>query len=235
VQRPLLFGSLAVEPDADRELWFNGAFVASPAEGVATNYYAKRRLVPFGEFVPFRPLLGWIGKFVPIGGDFTPGFGSAPLVVLLRDQTNIFGPLICYEDVYPRLARESVLGGAEILAVLTNNGWFGEGGAAFQHAAHSVLRAVENRRPVLRVGNSGWSGWIDEFGVVRAVLTDESNRIYFRGTETLTISRDARWLERRTFYSRHGDWFVFCCLLLAGFGYAVLRAGERRNAVRAWS
>ena len=57
-----------------------------------------------------------------------------------------------------QLARLSALGGASVLVVLTNNGWFGEGGAAYQHAAHAVLRAVETRRPVIRCGNGGWSG-----------------------------------------------------------------------------
>jgi len=63
--------------------------------------------------------------------------------------------------------------------VLTNNGWFGEGGAAYQHAAHSALRAVENRRPVLRCGNGGWSGWIDEFGNMRFKMQTEQGNIYF--------------------------------------------------------
>src|SRR5690606_25613053 len=87
--------------------------------------------------------------------------------------STLLGPLICYEDIFPRLARRSVAAGAEVLVVNTNNGWFGEGAAAYQHAAHSVLRAVETRRPVLRAGNSGWSGWIDECGAIRAVLTKD--------------------------------------------------------------
>ena len=98
--------------------------------------------------------------------------------------------------------------GAELLVVMTNNAWFGEGGAAYQHAAHSVLRAVETRRPVLRSGNGGWSGWIDESGRVRAVLTNEDNSIYFRGHRTLNVTRDARWVGRQSFYVETGDWFV---------------------------
>ena len=91
------------------------------------------------------------------------------------------GVLICYEDIFPALARENTLAGADVLAVLTNNAWYGEGGAAYQHAAHSVLRAVENRRPVVRCGNGGWSGWIDEYGNIRDTLRDENGTIYFRG------------------------------------------------------
>jgi apolipoprotein N-acyltransferase len=106
--------------------------------------------------------------------------------------------------------------------VVTNNGWFGRGGAAYQHAAHSVLRAVETRRPVLRCGNAGWSGWIDEFGSVRATLTDEQGSIYFRGPKTVNVTRDSRWIGRKSFYVEHGDWFVLVCAALALGGAALL-------------
>ena len=188
--------------------------------------YDKIHLVPFGEFVPLRPLLGWIGKFVPIGGDFMAGETSAPLLVSLRGQSIVFGPLICYEDTYPDLARFSAQSGAEVLTVLTNNGWFGEGGAAYQHAAHAVLRAVETRRPVLRCGNAGWSGWIDEFGSVRATLTNEEGTIYYRGTRVIDVSRDARWVDRNSFFVEYGNWFVLVCATLAAFAVAILKMGE---------
>ena len=132
------------------------------------------------------------------------------------------GVLICYEDIFPGLARESVLEGAEILAVLTNNGWFGEGSAAYQHAAHSVLRAVENRRPVLRCGNGGWSGWIDEFGYVRGTATDERGSVYFRGSQVFKITRDLRWRDQTSFYTRHGDWFLAGCAIFATLAYYLL-------------
>ena len=228
---PLVLGSIAIEhPREPNEQWFNGAFVVSPTSGVQRDYYAKRHLVPFGEFVPWRPLLGWLKKFVPIGEDFSAGLDSAPLIVPLRGEPAVLGPLICYEDIYPSLARTSAANKSAALVVLTNNGWFGEGGAAYQHAAHSVLRAVETRRPVLRCGNGGWSGWIDEFGVVRAVLTRgpdgvvqtdprlaDKGSIYFRGTATVNVTRDARWATAPTYYTEHGDWFV-----AASVGFAVL-------------
>jgi apolipoprotein N-acyltransferase len=88
------------------------------------------------------------------------------------------------------------------------------------------LRAVETRRPVLRCGNGGWSGWIDEFGNVRAVLKDRTGSIYFRGTETLSVYRDVRWTTQQSFYVRHGDWFVAVCAGLALFGFLVIRTGR---------
>ena len=224
---PLLLGSSIVENSGKSdERWFNAALLVTPDGGVQKDFYAKRQLVPFGEFVPLRPVLGWLSKVVPVGPeDFSRGVDSAPIVVQLRDQSVVFGPLICYEDIFPDLAAHSVIASAAVLAVVTNNGWFGEGGAAYQHAAHSVLRAVETRRPVLRCGNAGWSGWIDEYGAVRATLNDERGSIYFRGTQTVSVTRDARWIGQRSYYVEHGDWFVLVCAALTALGGALLATG----------
>ena len=220
---PLLLGSIAIEnagkPD---EQWFNGAFIVSPEFGLAPGYYAKRHLVPFGEYVPLRPIFGWMKKFVPIGDDFMRGLDSAPIVTRLRNQSVVIGPLICYEDIFPNLARASALAGSDVLAVVTNDAWYGEGGAAYQHAAHSVLRAVETRRPVLRCGNAGWSGWIDEFGTVRFTVLDEGESVYFRGAQAVEVSRDSRWISRQSFYAEHGDWFILATAAVAGLGALML-------------
>ncbi|MFA5057055.1 MAG: apolipoprotein N-acyltransferase [Opitutaceae bacterium] len=224
---PLVLGSIAIEhrgrPD---EAWYNGVFVVAPDLGLQTAYYAKRHLVPFGEYVPLRPVLGWLNKVVPVGDDdFRRGLSAAPLLVPLRHDSLAFGPLICFEDIFPALARADVRSGADLLFVATNNAWYGEGGAAYQHAAHSVLRAVETRRPVLRCGNGGWSGWIDEFGVVRDVLTNDRGSIYYRGVKTLPVKRDARWIGRTSFYVEHGDWFVAVCAGLVALGWLSLKFG----------
>ena len=225
---PLLLGSNAVEHQGTaKEKWYNAALLVTPESGVSERYYAKRQLVPFGEYVPFRPLLGWLNKLVPIGeGDFGRGEDSSPIIVPLRGQPTVLGPLICYEDIFPDLARHSAMAGASVLTVITNNGWFGEGGAAFQHAAHSVLRAVETRRPLIRCGNGGWSGWIDEFGAVRNTVTDESGKIYFRGVRAMEVTRDVRWAERNSFYTQYGDWFVLLSAGLLMFAIAILKMAE---------
>ncbi len=218
----LLLGSNAEEAGPAGMRWYDAAFAVSPESGIQPGYYAKRHLVPFGEYVPLRPILGWMSKFVPLPDDATPGADPAPLVVRLPRASAAFGVLICYEDVFPQLARESVRSGSDVLAVLTNDAWYGEGGAAYQHAAHSVLRAVETRRPVLRCGNGGWSGWIDEFGGIRDTLADENGSVYLRGTTTVNVMRDARWAGVRSFYVEHGDWFVLASAALAAFAFALL-------------
>jgi apolipoprotein N-acyltransferase len=221
--KPLLLGSVYTQKAGQSdERWYNGAFLVDPLKGLVDTRYAKRKLVPFGEFIPLRPVFGWLEKVVPIGGDFQLGQDAAPLLLPVGTKRVPVGMLICYEDIFPALARDSALAGAEVLAVITNNAWFGEGGAAYQHAAHSVLRAVETRRPVVRCGNGGWSGWIDECGRIRATLRDENGRVYFRGAETVTVSRDQRWRDRHSVYTLYGDWFLVVCVGLVTAAYASL-------------
>lgn len=212
-----ILGGVVVMEDANlpTERWYNAATVTDPERGVQPLYYAKRHRVPFGEYVPLHPLLGWLKKFVPIGDDFLAGTSPAPLVISTPRRPVAAGVLICYEDVFPELSRASVAAGADVLVNLTNNAWYGEGAAAYQHAAHSALRAAETRRPVVRCGNGGWSGWFDEYGGLRRELTDECGSVYFRGGGTVEVSRDERWIGRLTPYVRYGDWFVAACAAMA--------------------
>ena len=119
----------------------------------------------------------------------------------------------------------------DFLFVATNNAWYGEEAGAYQHAIHAVLRAVETRRPVLRCGNGGWSGWIDAYGRVNHVLTDPNKPergIYFRGVAVLPLSRDRYWVDRQSVYTRYGDWFVACCAGLVFIGLLTLGIRIRR-------
>jgi len=169
IDKPILMGSLGYEKGVD--LWYNGVALAYPDGRLADVFYKKRELVPFGEYVP-KPFDWVVKKFVPLDGSFLPGTGPNLIDLEIRDEVFKIGSLVCYEDVFPSLARESARSGAQVFFVATNNAWYGEEGGAEQHAAHSVLRAVENRRPVMRCGNGGWSGWIDAYGTVREVIFD---------------------------------------------------------------
>jgi len=240
----VLMGSVAIEkPGTPDEAWYNGAYVIDPDSGLMPQSYAKRHLVPFGEYVPLRPLLGWLKKFTDVGeGDFQSGTKASPMLIGSASGAFTLGPLICYEDIFADLSRQSALSGSDVLVVMTNDAWYGEGAAAYQHAAHAVLRAVETRRPVLRCGNGGWSGWIDEYGNIRAELkrlpngvittqpkgdpTDKEFKaatVYFRGTATVNVTHDTRWIGVQSYYSQHGDWFVYVCMALAALAYAIVR------------
>lgn len=207
---PYLVGGLATQAAAGAEpAYYNAVLSVDPQTGLAAQFYAKRRLVPFGERVPTPWLRALIGTVVPLPLDLEPGSGAQ----LLNFAGWEAGALICYEDVYAPLARESVMAGADFLFVATNNAWFGDGAGALQHATHSVLRAVETRRPVIRCGNAGWSGWIDAHGHVRHVVDDGEGRTHFQGAAVLNVGYAAYWNGRTTFYTRWGEWFV---LLSAG-------------------
>lgn len=224
IGKPILMGNLAADREAD--LWYNGAFLVEPDSGLSDMFYVKRELVPFGEFVP-KPF-GFISKVVPVGGNFVPGIDPGLIELSIGEEIVKIGSLVCYEDVFPGLARDSARAGAQVFFVATNNAWYGEEGGAPQHAAHSVLRAVENRRPVIRCGNGGWSGWIDCYGTIRDVLSDEHGSVYFRGGGSYTVVHFTEWMRQQSFYTRHGDWFVALCggLLLVALG--VGRVLQRR-------
>ncbi|HCR37468.1 MAG TPA: apolipoprotein N-acyltransferase, partial [Opitutae bacterium] len=204
VGRPIVMGNLAHEPEA----WYNGIFVVLPYQGLMQPYYVKRKLVPFGEYVPFRSWFPGLDKVVPIGDDFLPGGEAELLKVPLGEQVLICGGLVCYEDIFPQLAREVSRKGAQCLVVVTNDAWYGEEAGAYQHAAHSVLRAVETRRPVIRSGNGGWSGWIDGMGSIREVLIKSGKGVYFRGAESLVFHYPMDADLKQSFYVQWGDWFV---------------------------
>ncbi|MBK1879409.1 apolipoprotein N-acyltransferase [Pelagicoccus mobilis] len=203
---PIFAGALGIEGEAGNRDWFNSVFQIRPEYGLFPLYYSKQHLVPFGEYIPLRSLWPWMEKVVPINGDILPGEKTQLLPLHLEDTTLRVGSLICFEDVFPAIAREAVKEGASLLYVATNSAWYGKSSAAAQHRSHSVLRAVETRRPVLRVGNDGWTGWIDEYGSIKGAIEP-----WVQSSATLEITRDRRWIGKETFYVKHGDWFVWLC------------------------
>lgn len=224
VDAPIFAGAMAIEEGETGDEWYNSVFLVRPEYGLFPLYYSKQHLVPFGEYIPFRSLWPWIEKVVPLEGDILPGEKSQLLPLHLDDKTLQVGSLICFEDVFPGIARKAVKQGAGILFVATNSAWYGKSAAADQHRAHSVLRAVETRRPVLRVGNDGWTGWIDEYGSVRSGL-DKWEQI----ATVWKISRDRRWVGKQTFYVKYGDWFVGVCWILLGSSAWISWSSSRKS------
>lgn len=212
---PMLVGALARDEEA---AWYNAIFEIRPQIGLMPLYYAKQKRVPFGEYVPLRKWLPFINKVVPTDFDLSAGRYKEPLVIEARGRDWKMGCLVCYEDIFAYLARDSVIRGAEFLLVVTNDAWYGAEGGAYQHASNSVLRAVECRRPVIRCGNDGWSGWIDEYGNIRGVLLNATGTIYMRGGGVFSVYRDVSLAGIQTFYVRYGDWFVAVCALLSVIG-----------------
>jgi apolipoprotein N-acyltransferase len=124
--------------------------------------YAKRHLVPFGERMPFQRLVPALGKIELGQAEWTPGAGS----VRFPSAAGPFGCLICFESIFPDLARDDVRHGARWLVNITNDEWFGNGAALVQHAAMAPFRAVENHVPLARCANTGMSFLVDAYGRV---------------------------------------------------------------------
>lgn len=200
-------------PGAEAD-FYNSSFLISP-EGLLENRYRKRNLVIFGEYVPLTRWLPFLAWFTPVQGGFTPG--DRPVQFRLPNLGVQTAVLICFEDIFPNLVRESVEPETDFLVNLTNNGWFGESAAQWQHAAAAIFRAVENGRPLLRSANNGLTCWVDERGRLRQIFRTSSGSIYGAGWMWFELPLPgAKEQKPLTFYRQHGDLFGWTCVLAAG-------------------
>jgi apolipoprotein N-acyltransferase len=194
----LLFGSDQV--DAKTKEYYNAAYLVRKDASVA-GVYQKMHLVPFGEFVPLQQLLFFVGPLVEQVGGFTAGRE----MVLLPTSYGPISTAICYEIVFPRLVRESVLRGSQMLTTITNDGWYGRSSAPFQHFLQAQMRAIEQGRYLARAANTGISGFVDPYGRVL-----DSSEIFERDI----LVGEVRMLESRTIYGTIGDLFAYICAAL---------------------
>jgi len=191
----------------------NAAYHIPPRQPAEPPYH-KLRLVPFGEYVPLQSWVAWPAWLVPRAFDVMPG--RERRTFRLPDGTR-FAVLICWENGFAELARRSVRDGARLLVHITNDNWFGRSAEPRQHVLASVLRAVENRVPVVLASNGGPSELIDSRGRVRAELSD----LYSEGT----LAAELSLASGPSLYTRFGDWFV----LAAAVSLAAARALERKD------
>jgi len=191
-----LFGTVAETPQGAP---LNSAVLLRP-DGRLVDRYDKINLVPFGEFVP--RFFGFVNRITQEAGDFAPG---NRIVVFPLDDHRM-GAFICYESVFPDEVREFVRQGANLLLNLSNDGYFGHSAAREQHLEIARMRAVENRRWLLRSTNDGITAVIDPGGRVQLRLP-----MY---QETMANMNFA-YATDTTFYTQHGDWFAWGCLLAA--------------------
>ncbi|MGH9690274.1 MAG: apolipoprotein N-acyltransferase [Candidatus Acidiferrales bacterium] len=195
----------------------NSAVLLNPA-GVRVFTYDKIHLVPFGEYVPMRRWLSFAGRLTADISDFTPG--TVHSVGHLPDGS--FGVFICYEAIFPAEVREFTRGGAQLLINISNDGWFGRSSAPAQHLMMARVRAVENRRWLLRDTNNGFTASVDPYGRIVAEMPTD-----VRGE--LDAPYDFR--SGLTPYVRFGDWFAWFCVIasLALFLASFTRRGPRKR------
>ena len=196
---------------------YNAALLVSDG-GEQVQVYRKLHLVPFGEYVPGRhsvPLLARIvGDQVP--GDFKAGKNHTVFELTNRDVK--VAPLICFEDTLGELTRRFVLPsetnpGANLLADITNDGWFLHSAGSHQHLANAIFRCVETRRPMVRAANTGVTCFVNEFGRVTQKLQDDTGSTFIEGVLTGEVKIPTE--NELTFYTRHGELFAKLCAVLS--------------------
>ncbi|MDO4608143.1 MAG: apolipoprotein N-acyltransferase [Clostridia bacterium] len=184
VDTPILAGILKKE----KGILTNNAMLIDKAS--ISEPYTKRMLVPFGEYMPYRQVLAKAFPFLEninvLEEDYTAGKDSA----LIEIKGKAVGNVICFESIYPSLARESTLDGAELLVEVTNDSWLKDSPAMKQHLAHGVFRSVENSRALVRSANSGISATIDSRGrIIKELAAEEqgviADTVYFENEKTL--------------------------------------------------
>lgn len=210
----LLLGSPSYRLEAGREHILNSAFLLSP-EGRVAGRYDKVHLVPFGEYVPLRPLFPFMARIAGVG-DFLPGKGFDTLEV----NGEKIGTLICYEAIFPEIAAEYRRQGARLFVNITNDAWFGETAAPYQHLSMAALRAVENRTYIVRAANTGISAVISPTGEVVA-----KTGLF----EKKTLRGSVHLMEGQTFYSRFGDIFAYGCFAVAAAFLAITFRREKND------
>jgi apolipoprotein N-acyltransferase len=202
----LLIGSDQVEPvraagqQKPSERYYNAAFLVKP-DGSTGAIYRKMHLVPFGEYVPLKRVLFFVGTIVEAVSDFTPGDSA----VLLPIGAHTASTAICYEVIYGSLMRRFVVEGSELLTTITNDAWYGRSSAAYQHWEQAVMRSIENGRYLARAANTGISGFVDPYGRVLA-----KSALF----EQALLVEDLRFITHRTIYSRIGDLVAWLSLAL---------------------
>lgn len=183
---------------------YNTIFKFSPMDK-SINVYQKQKLVPFGEYIPFRSVFA---KIMPIVENIISNIDDLSVgktIDIMKIQDFSIGNLICFDSTFPNIARKQVLDGANILCVETNDSWFNGSTAIEQHLAQSVIRAVENNRYILRSANTGISAVISPSGEVLSALYPEIVGY---------INYDVPILHSNTLYTELGDIIVFISVFL---------------------
>ncbi|MBR5902193.1 apolipoprotein N-acyltransferase [bacterium] len=206
VKTPLLCGLTWAEKNSQGKIeFFNAAALLDNAAMLPQERYYKKHLVIFGEYVPLERFLPFLHLLTPISSSYSPGKRSHVLCLRKGKETVKLGALICFEDVFPSLAREAAEEGAEVLVNITNDGWFFDSPGPYQHAALARFRAVENRRELLRSSNTGVTALVDRLGREKGRFAIDGKSVLVGGTFDCEA---AVFPQRKTFYTAWGDMSV---------------------------
>lgn len=213
-----VFGSPSFSRTGQHTGYYNSAYLVNQS-GDVSGRYDKVHLVPYGEYVPLKRYFPFLGKMVQAVGDFDSGKPGQVLVW----RNHKIGLLICFEAIFPELARSMARNGAELLINITNDAWFGRSSAPYQHLSMVVFRAVENHLAVARAANTGVSAFVDPAGRVleETPLFEEAVR-----THALPL------MKAESFYTRYGDVFALGCVVMSLVIYVISFRRQGGNSRR---
>ena len=198
---PVIAGTTSLDPHGPRFDMYNSALFVG-ADGKVAGRYDKIHLVPWGEYIPYKEFFSFAKNLTQQAGDMTHGWRR----IVFASDGHTFGVFICYEEIFGDEIRLFVKNGAQVLVNLSNDGWYGDTCAPWQTLSMSRMRAVENRRCLLRDTNTGLTTVIDPYGrlmasVQRHALTSLAARYGYR--------------TDLTFYTVHGDLFAYLCGIIS--------------------
>jgi apolipoprotein N-acyltransferase len=217
-QAPLVVGNIGSDLSPEDGAWhyYNSALVVG-VDGGRVGRYDKIHLVPFGEYIPFQNLLSFAHKLTGRVSAFTRGTDRKVFRLPTQDgRAHRYGVFICYEAVFADEVREFAQLGAEVLVNISDDGWYGDTSAPWQHLNMLRMRAIENRRWILRDTNNGVTAVIDPYGRVRQSIPRHQ-------VDALPAAYGFR--DDVTFYTAHGDVFAWLCLIF-GLGLIGWAAGK---------
>lgn len=230
---PMFFGTIdyALSPDGDsgRDGITNSALLISPEFREAARYDKIHR-VPFGEYIPFRSFLpGFLIRVIDMNRDLVPGRNLAPVEIAPQVRA---GVAICFESVFPCVAREEARRGANMLLVVSNDAWYPTSSEPEQHLANAVMRSVETGLYAVRCGNNGGTLVVSPEGKVVQVLETpgEGRPEIRRGRAAGVLELSVPAAPRLTVHTRYGDWFILFSSLL--FAAAVIQAAWNEHALK---
>jgi apolipoprotein N-acyltransferase len=211
--KPLLFGSIGALRQDGRTRLLNRAYLIDGGARLV-GAYAKQHLVPFGEYVPWSDTFSFFHHIAAGPVDFIPGANPGPLLF----EGPPLGVLICYEAIFPQIARESVARGAQVLINITNDAWYGDTGGPYQHLQIARWRAIEFRVPLVRAANTGISAAFDAVGRQCGTLALNTRGFLTCGVHPMSYL---------SFYAKYGDWFAWLSVFvtLCALIFSTLRRG----------
>jgi len=200
---PLVVGNVGMDYSDQEQAWhdYNSALIVG-ADGARVGRYDKIHLVPYGEYVPYKELFSFAHKLTGRVSEFTRGDERK----VFRLNGHRYGVFICYESVFADEVREFARLGAEVLVNISDDGWYGDTSAPWQHLNMARMRAIENRRWILRDTNNGITAAIDPYGRVRQSIPRH---------QADALPAGFGFLDDLTFYTVHGDVFAWLCVVLA--------------------